>query len=745
MDHCRTREVAAYVLDAEHTVKCHLFGAYLFTRRLTPLYRLGFDIGGTFTDFVLLDEATGNLYLHKCLTTYPDPSAGALQGLQELAGREGIPLAEVAVLIHGTTLVTNTIIERRGAKLGLLTTRGFRDILAMGKEQRYDVYDLFLPFPEPLAPRRWRLEIDERITATGDALKAPDPDQVRAAVRRLVDDGVEAVAVAFLHSYRNPAHERLVRDLIRNEFPGLYVSISSDVVPEVREYERAVTTAANTYVQPLMRRYLDQLEAALRAGGFAGQFYLMQSSGGSASPAMAKEYPIRLLESGPAAGALVTAFFGRLIGRADLLAFDMGGTTAKAALIQDGKPAVAPMLEAARVHRFKRGSGLPIKAPVVDLIEIGAGGGSIARVGQLGTLQVGPDSAAADPGPACYGLGGTEPTVTDANVVLGYLNPDYFLGGRMKLDLAAARQALEVRLAGPLGLSLTEAAWGVYSVVNENMAAAARVHIIEQGSDPRRYAMVAFGGAGPVHAARVVRVLGMSEVIVPQAAGAASALGLLVAPISFEIAHSYPVTLEQIDWAELSRLYADMAEKVQSLLTEAGVPSETIRFVRTAEMRLLGQVHEITVPVPDGDLGPDHLPELAAAFKAEYERLYSLVTAGHKIQALNWRLLAAGPAPGVNLTRSVGTAEGQGGPEFAYRGARPVYFPETGGYISTPVYDRYKLAPGSTVTGPAVVEERESTTVAGPGDVLTVDSYLNLVIRVAVVKEEQADVGVARA
>ncbi len=402
-------------------------------------YRLGFDIGGTFTDFVVVDAAEQRIHLHKCLTTQDDPSAGALSGMTELLTETGISLDEIDHIVHGTTLVTNAIIERRGCKLGYLTTRGFRDILAMGTEQRYDIHDLFLQFPAPLAPRRRRREIDERISRDGDILTPLDLDQARREIDNLAAEGVEAIAICLLHAYKNPVHEQALRELIEQAHPAVAVSISSDVHPELKEYERGSTTAANAYVQPLMSAYVRKLETTLTEQGFRGRFHLMQSSGGLTSPATAAALPVRFLESGPAGGAQATAFVGEKIGQPDILSFDMGGTTAKACLIQDGRPEIAPMLEAGRVHRFKRGSGLPIHAPVVDMIEIGAGGGSIAHVDDLGLLKVGPMSAGAEPGPACYGRGGKAPTVTDANLLLGYLDPDYFLGGRMSLDIAAAK------------------------------------------------------------------------------------------------------------------------------------------------------------------------------------------------------------------------------------------------------------------------------------------------------------------
>jgi 5-oxoprolinase (ATP-hydrolysing)/N-methylhydantoinase A len=692
---------------------------------MAPGDLVGIDIGGTFTDLVLLDPATGRLRIHKCLTTPKDPSAGALGGLDDLLAAGGRRPGEVARLIHGTTLVTNAIIAREGARLGLLTTRGFRDVLEMGIEQRYDIYDLFLAFPEPLVPRELRREVDERMDRDGRVVTPLDLAGVRREVAALAAAGVEALAVCFLHAYRNPAHERLVGDLVRREFPGLAVSLSSDVVPELREYPRAATTAANAYVQPLLERYVARLEAELRTRGCRGRFYLMQSSGGMASPETARRFPIRLLESGPVGGALAAAYFGGLAGHADVISFDMGGTTAKACLVRGGRPDVAPLLEAARVHREKRGSGIPIKAPVIDMIEIGAGGGSIARVDPLGLLKVGPQSAGADPGPACYGLGGAAPTVTDADLLLGYLDPAFFLGGRMALDPAAAEAAV-ARVAAPLGLSPVAAAWGIYSIVGESMASAVRVHVVEKGHDPRRYAMVAFGGAGPAHAARVARALGIAEVVVPPASGAASALGFLLAPVSFELTRSLPGVLEETDWAAVNALLADLEAQGRALVAEAGVgPGET-SVVRRAEMRLLGQVHDIVVTLPEGPLGPAAVPAVRAAFEAEYVRLYSHLYTGTVPQAINWRVLVSGPAPALRIEAREAAAPAAP----ARKGSRRAWFPEAGGFVDTPVYDRYALRPGERLEGPAIVEEREATTVVPPGDTLAVDGHGSLRIHV---------------
>ena len=682
--------------------------------------RLGFDIGGTFTDFVLVDADEQRIHLHKCLTTPHDPSQGALTGMTELLARVGVSLGDIGHIVHGTTLVTNAIIERNGCKLGFLTTKGFRDILEMGTEQRYDIHDLFLKFPAPLAPRRWRREVDERVTRDGEVVTPLDIDQVRREVDDLVAGGVEAIAVCLLHAYKYPAHEQMIRDLLRADYPRLAVSISSEVYPELKEFERSSTTAANAYVQPLMGAYIEKLETVLSQNGFTGRFHLMQSSGGLTAPSTAIELPVRFLESGPAGSARATAFIGETIGKQDIISFDMGGTTAKACLIQGGKPDIAPSLEAGRVHRFKHGSGLPIHAPVIDMIEIGAGGGSIARVDALGLLKVGPHSAGADPGPACYGLGGSEPTVTDANLVLGYLDPDYFLGGRMKLDRGRAEAAI-AKVAKTLGLSTLEAAAGILDLVAETMAGAARVHIVEKGHDPRRFALVAMGGAGPLHAAAVARRLGVKEIIVPPASGAASAMGLLAAPIGYELSRSLPTAIDAVDFDPINKLLASMQRECGEKLVEAGDTSGAVRLERFADMRLQGQMHEISVTLPDGPLGADNMGELLATFEREYARLYTHLYDGARIEVINWRVRCAGQAPTFSTAMDLAAGEDDG-----RKGSRKIHAPDAGEMIDAVVYDRYALRPGAVVTGPAVIEERESTTIVPSGDRVTVDDAFNL-------------------
>ncbi len=688
-------------------------------------WRIGFDIGGTFTDFILYDLSQGHVTLHKRLTTPHDPSEAALLGLQELVAMRQIALSDVHEIIHGTTLVTNAVIERQGAPLGLISTAGFRDILEMGTEQRYDIYDLFLRFPAPLVPRHLRLEVTERMDALGRVITPLDPKTVVQAARNLVGAGCQAIAVSLLHAYANPAHERAVAALIRQEFPQVEVSLSSDVVAEMGEYARTVTTCANAYVQPLMAGYLGRLQSALRACGFLGELRLMHSAGGLVSVETARAFPIRLLESGPAGGGLATALFGSLAGKPDVISFDMGGTTAKACLIENGRAEIAPMMEAARVNRFTRGSGLPIKSAVIEMIEIGAGGGSIAAIDEVGLLKVGPRSAGSAPGPACYGQGGVEPTVTDANLVLGYYDPGFFLGGRMQLDLAAAQRAI-ARVADPLGLTVEQAALGIHKVVVESMAAAARVHLVEKGKDPRHYAMVGFGGAGPAHAVDVARAMGVREVIIPPASGAASALGFLAAPLSFDGVRSLRIEFRDgFDAVAVNAVLQDLEAQGRQRLREAGVPDGAIVVERQADMRLVGQMHDIAVNLPAGAIQAATLPAIRQAFSQTYAARYTEVLAGARIEAVNFRVRCAGPTPQLSLHGAAGGGE----VGLLVKGHRRAVFDQ--GEAMTQVIDRYALRVGDRIDGPAIIEERESTAVLAPGDVATIDANLNLRIAVA--------------
>jgi len=535
---------------------------------------------------------------------------------------------------------------------------------------------------------------------------------------------VEAVGVSFLHSYANPAHEQRARDAVLRAAPEMRISISSEVVPAIREYERSSTTVANVYVQALVDRYLSELGDRLERRGFGGRLYVMLSSGGIATIDTARRFPIRMLESGPAAGALAAASFGRASGHADLLSFDMGGTTAKLCVVEEGTPLVAADFEVDRVYRLKRGSGLPVKLPVIDMIEIGVGGGSLAAVDALGLLKVGPRSAGADPGPVCYARGGRQPTVTDADLVLGYLDPAFFLGGRMQLDVEGARAAIEREVAGPLGLSLDEAAWGIHTIVNENMANAARVHAVERGKDPAALPLFAFGGAGPVHATGVARALGASAVVAPRAAGVMSAFGFLTAPLAFDFVRSWRCPLDEVDLDEVNRFIAQMEAQGVALLGAAGLSPDELAHERFADMRYVGQGHEVQVPLPPGDL--DDVEDLVERFEREYDRLYGRRGPRVPVEAITWRVVSSGPRP---LLQSANGGSATGSQRL--RGARPAYFPSLGGYVETPVYDRYALAAGFAFTGPAVVEERESTLVVGPGDEAVVREDLSVHVTVS--------------
>jgi N-methylhydantoinase A len=691
--------------------------------------RIGVDIGGTFTDLVWVDDATGAVQVAKLLTTPKDPSQAVEQGVVGVLHDAGGRAADVCSLIHGTTLATNALIERKGARTGLLTTAGFRDAVEIGREGRYDMYDLFIDQPAPLVPRHLRLEVGERISAAGGVLTPLDEPSARAAIAKLKDAGVEAIAICLLHAYRNPVHERALAALCAQLLPAVPVSRSSEVVPEIREYERTSTTCANVYVMPLMSKYLDDLERKLQELGIPGRFYIMLSAGGVATPETAKRVPIRLVESGPAAGALAAARMARELGEPRLLSFDMGGTTAKACVIDGGLPLLAREFEVARADRFKKGSGLPIRVPCIELIEIGAGGGSLARVDRMGLLKVGPESAGADPGPACYAQGGSTPTVTDADLLLGYLDPAFFLGGRMRLDPDAAGRAVENKIAKPMGLSLTDAAWGIHRVVNENMAAAARVHGIERGRDLRAYPLFAFGGAGPVHAWHVGRILKVPRILVPFGAGAMSAYGLLAAPLAFDFVRTAPQRLDAADWTQINGLFDEMESEGRGILRGADVPDGDVRIRRTAEMRYAGQGHEVEVELPLGALDDGSLAVITAAFETAYRALYSRTPLGVPIEALNWRVVVSGPVPEISVSGpKSGAAQTRGAASPAPKGTRKAYFPEAKGYVDTPVFDRYALTPGAVLAGPAIIEERESTTVAGPGARVTVDTRLTLIM-----------------
>jgi N-methylhydantoinase A len=687
--------------------------------------RIGIDIGGTFTDLLLVDDSTGDLTVVKTLTTPADPSNAVDEGVRQALGAAHMPPAVVGNVIHGTTLVTNAIIERKGDSTALITTKGFRDALEIRREHRYDMYDLFLEPPRGIVPRHLRFEVDERLLADGTVLRPLDRVEVERLVRAIASRGIKAIAVSLLHAYRNPVHERDIRDIIAAVAPNVQTSLSSDVVPEMKEYERTSTTVCNAYVKNLVDRYLTDVERKLASAGIAGELNIMLSSGGIATVETSRQFPIRLLESGPAGGALAAAHLGSLGGAPDLLSFDMGGTTAKISIIEDGKPLRSSQLEVDRIYRFKKGSGLPVKIPVIEMIEIGAGGGSIARVNALGLLQVGPESSGADPGPVCYGRGGSNPTVTDADLVLGYLDPDFFLGGQMSLDCDAARAAIKEKVASGLGLSVTHAAWGIHQIVNENMANAARIHAVDRGKSPRAFPMFAFGGAGPVHAFGVASILHSPALMLPFGAGVGSTLGFLTAPLAFDFVRTSIEPLDDIDWDRVNGMRTTMELEGIALLDRSGVPPDQVTITHAVDMRYVGQGHEVTVPFPPTPLGPAARPRIVEAFGAVYRRLYGRVADGIPLEAVNWRVVVSGPTPLLDLrwfnSRTVGASA-------ALKGYRPVYFAKYDDYHSTPVYDRYQLGHGSTLAGPAIVEERESTAVIGPGARGKIDEFANLIV-----------------
>jgi len=686
------------------------------------MFRVGIDIGGTFTDMLLVGD-DGTAVIGKTLTTPGDPSLAVENVLKPVLENGTVKKRDRGTLIHGTTLVTNALIERNGALTALLTTAGFRDAVEIGREHRYELYDLNLDLPKPLVPRHLRFDVPERMAADGSVLQKLDEAFLRTLVAELRDKGVEAIGVCYLNSFRNPAHERRTAEIIAESAPHIRVSLSSEVVAEIREFQRTSTTVVNVYVQGRVSDYLAQLQSRLDRIGFNGSFFVMLSSGGIATRETSSRFPVRLLESGPAGGAIAAAEAGMRSGHRDLLSFDMGGTTAKLCVIDGGKPLKTHDFEVDRVYRFRKGSGLPVRIPVIEMIEIGAGGGSIARIDSLGLLKVGPDSSGADPGPVCYGQGGTQPTVTDADLLLGYLDADYFLGGKMRLDRDGTKHAL-ARLGKPLGMSPEQVAWGIHQIVNENMANAARAHLGERGKDPRRMPMYAFGGAGPVHGFRVAEILRLPALISPFGAGVGSTFGLLAAPLAFDFVHSASSRMDRLDWCLANSLLDEMAEEGRKLLESSGLNAREITFHRTADMRYIGQGHEVSVVLPDGVLVAADLARISAAFEKAYITLYGRKGPDVALQVVNWRVVASGPRPKMNwqFPRHGGVLKD------ARKGSRQAYFPERGGYVETAIYDRYALQPGMSFAGPAIVEERESTLIVGAGARAQVDERLNVVV-----------------
>jgi len=671
-------------------------------------WRLAVDIGGTFTDVVLLDASTGQVVVDKTLTTPAAPLEGVRAGVRQLLAKAGVVPADItAPIVHATTLITNALIEGKIGRAGVVTTTGFGDTLLIRNEHRYDMYDLQIEFPEPPVPRDRVFEIDERTNPDGEVVASPSAAGLTAVTEALRDAQVESVGVCLINSYANPANERAIAEHLHREL-GVPVCISANISPQIREYPRMITTACNAATMPVIGPYLDELQKWLASEGFGGSVLMMLSNGGVVSADDAARAPIRLVESGPAAGALAGSWFARRLGEDRLLCFDMGGTTAKSCLIANGEPELTNTFEVARMYRFKKGSGFPVSVPSVDLVEIGAGGGSQARVDDLGLLKVGPESAGADPGPACYGLGGTKPAVTDADLELGLLDASFFLGGDMALDVDACATALGT-VASTLHLSNADTAAGIHELVNQNMAAASRMHAVEQGADLRGVTLLAFGGAGPVHAIGVAELLESPRVVFPVNASVLSAFGTLVTPVRIDLARSMVRPMATVDRDERDIVLDELRAEGRRVLAAAGVADESIRFRYGVDARYLGQGNEITIWVGEGDSWPVSYDQVVEMFESEYRRIYGLTIPDVGVEAVTWRLSAIADASTVEPQAAVGTGVG-----MAHR-TRPVRFGRGEAAIDTPVYRRADLGIGQRIDGPAIVEERETTAVIRPG------------------------------
>jgi N-methylhydantoinase A len=679
-----------------------------------PPVRLAIDIGGTFTDLAL--EHADRRVTAKVLTTPAAPEAGVMEGVRTILAASGVGAGDIALVIHGTTLATNAIIERKGARTALLTTQGFRDVLAMGNESRYDQYDLNIVLPQPLVPRYLRLPVPERLDHAGTVLLPLDEAAVRTLVPVLQREAVESVAIGFLHAFANPAHERRVRAILAEALPDVPVSLSSEVSPELREWERFSTTVANAYVQPLMARYLRKLEQGLRDAGIAAPVFLMLSGGGLTTIETACRFPIRLVESGPAGGAIFAAHIARQCGLDSVLSFDMGGTTAKICLIDGGRPQTARSFEVARIGRFRKGSGLPLRIPVIEMVEIGAGGGSIAHLDSLGRIAVGPESAGADPGPACYARGGTRPAVTDANLMLGRYDPARFAGGTLTLDTAAARQALATDIGDRLGLTAGLAALGVVEMVDETMANAARVHAIESGKSYEGRALIAFGGGGPVHACRIAEKLGISRVVVPSGAGVGSAIGFLRAPVGYEVVRSLYQALSRFNVGAVNALLADMQLEAMDVVGQGSFGAPTTE-TRAAFMRYVGQGHEIPVPLPVRPLTQSDIAEIRDAYDEAYARFYDRPVPGSDVEIMSFAVLVAtaeAEAHGQIVAQSEAAPVSPARSQF-------VRDTVTGDVSPWSVFERAALVPGARIEGPAIIAENETSTLVGAGWYATVN------------------------
>jgi len=669
--------------------------------------RLAVDIGGTFTDVAL--ECGDKQFTTKTLTTKSQPETGVLAGIETVLTQAKINPSQVETIIYGTTLATNLLIERRGAPVALVTTLGFRDVVEMRNENRFEQYDINIELPTPLVPRSQRLVVSERIGADGRILKPLNEDEVRALIPHLLEKKIQSVAVGFLHSYRNNSHEQRAREIICAEAPELDVTLSSEVSPEMREFERISTACANAYVQPLMSRHLGSLASQLRTQGLDCPLFLMLSGGGITTLETAIRFPVRLVESGPAGGAIFSSFIASQLGLSRVLSYDMGGTTAKVCLIDDGEPHTSRTFEVAREYRFLKGSGIPINIPVIEMVEIGAGGGSIADVDSMNRIRVGPESADSEPGPASYDLGGTAPTVTDADLLLGRLDPENFAGGSIRLNVENASKALDSVIGSKLGFKTSHTALGVSEIVDENMSNAARVHAIESGVDIETYTIVAFGGAAPIHAARLAEKLNIQKIVIPPGAGVGSALGFLQAPVSYEVIRSYYQRLDDLDYHGINQLLHSMRKEATDVV-EPGAQGQQTREIRTAFMRYIGQGHEVSVEIPvkleEAELDSQSSGRLTIAFETEYTRLYGRTIPSLEIEILTWSLLVSTKeSDGLSIKMSA-KSYAPDTPEF-----RKLMDAESGEFNDAAVYDRSSLAPGAKIEGPAIITESDTATV----------------------------------
>ncbi len=683
--------------------------------------KLAADIGGTFTDIVLEDGA--KRWSGKVLTTTHAPELGVIEGIQVVLEASGLKPQDIAVFIHGTTLATNALIERKGARTAFITTHGFRDIIEQGYEKRFDHYDLMIDRPVPLVPRTLRLEIAERLAADGAVLVKLDESAVKPLAQRIVAEGVKSVAIGFLHAYAHDHHEKRVRELLAKHLPeDVTICISSEVAPEIREYERFSTTVANAYVRPLMASYLYRLRDQLKEMKLSAPLFLMMSGGGLTTLETAARFPIRLVESGPAGGAILAAQIAAECALPHVLSFDMGGTTAKICLLTNGEPERARKFEIARAYRDMKGSGIPVRIPVIEMVEIGAGGGSIARVDKLSRITVGPDSAGSTPGPVCYGRGGTEPAVTDANLALGKIDPAYFAGGKIPLDEAAAKAALQKNIGAKLGLTDFWPAAGVTEIVEENMANAARVHAIERGHDIASCTMIAFGGGAPLHACRLAEKVGVDTIIVPKGAGVGSAIGFLRAPVAYEITKSAVVSLEDFNPERVNRLLATMTADARAVVEPAlGKAKPTIQII--ADCRYIGQGHEIRVSVPVKKLAKADGAKLKAEFERLYEQVYGLRIPNQEAEAITWSVTVS--SQGVKPKRAAKAAK-KAAPKP--RSKRTIYDPALGKQVQAPVYWRFDMKPGSAIKGPAIIAEDETSTIVGANFSASVNSLGYIVL-----------------